>query len=68
LLSIKQQVALAHWGPSLAVEWIQIIKKKNMVLLMKPKADLQLWYLHDKGLSTQRINDMMLDLDQITEE
>jgi hypothetical protein len=29
------------------------------------KTDLQLWYFHDKGLSTQsEVLDMMLDLDK----
>jgi hypothetical protein len=55
-LSIKQQV-VQHWGPQPngAVELIQI-KKEHGVIDETIKADLQLWYLHDKGLSTQSIN------------
>ena len=63
--------ALAHWGPrpNGAVELIANYKKEHGVIDETIKADLQLWYLHDKGLSTQsELIDMMLDLDQIAQE
>jgi hypothetical protein len=59
--------ALAHWGPRPkgAADLIANYKKENGVLDEKAKTDLQLWYLHDKGLTTQlEIIDMMLDLDK----
>jgi hypothetical protein len=58
--------ALAHWGPRPkgAADLIANYKKEHGVLDETAKTDLQLWYLHDKGLSTQiEINGMMLDLD-----
>lgn len=58
--------ALAHWGPRPkgAADLIANYKKEHGALDETAKADLQLWYLHDKGLSTQiEINGMMLDLD-----
>jgi hypothetical protein len=63
--------ALAHWGPrpNGAVELISAYKKEHGVIDETLKADLQLWYLHDKGLSTQsELIDMMLDLDQIADD
>ena len=59
--------ALAHWGPRPkgASDLIANYKKEHGVLDEKAKTDLQLWYLHDKGLTTQlEIIDMMLDLDK----
>jgi hypothetical protein len=58
--------ALAHWGPRPkgAADLITNYKKEHGALDETVKADLQLWYLHDKGLSTQNeIIGMMLDLD-----
>lgn len=58
--------ALAHWGPRPkgAADLIANYKKEHGALDETAKTDLQLWYLHDKGLSTQiEINGMMLDLD-----
>ncbi|SDX61561.1 thioredoxin family protein [Flavobacterium degerlachei] len=58
--------ALAHWGPRPkgAADLITNYKKEHGVIDETVKTDLQLWYLHDKGLSTQlEINEMMLDLD-----
>lgn len=58
--------ALAHWGPRPkgASDLIQNYKKEHGVIDEKAKTDLQLWYLHDKGISTQNeLLDMMLDLD-----
>lgn len=58
--------ALAHWGPRPkgASDLIQNYKKEHGVVDEKAKTDLQLWYLHDKGISTQsELLDMMLDID-----
>lgn len=55
------------WGPRPkgAVELIQNYKKEHGVVDETAKADLQLWYLHDKGISTQNeILDIMLSLEQ----
>ena len=63
--------ALAHWGPrpNGATELIENYKKEHGVIDETIKTDLQMWYLHDKGLSTQsELIDMMLDLDQIAQE
>lgn len=63
--------ALAHWGPRpyAAVELIAAYKKEHGVIDETIKTDLQMWYLHDKGLSTQsELIDMMLDLDQIADD
>ena len=46
---------VADWGPRPqgAVELIENYKEKFGVIGETAKADLQLWYLHDKGVSTQ---------------
>jgi hypothetical protein len=46
---------VADWGPRPqgAVNLIENYKEKFGVIDETAKADLQLWYLHDKGLSTQ---------------
>jgi hypothetical protein len=62
--------ALAHWGPRPkgASNLIINYKKEHGVIDEKAKTDLQLWYLHDKGLSAQdEIIWMMLDLDKEVE-
>lgn len=62
--------ALAHWGPRPkgAADLIANYKKEHGALGETAKADLQLWYLHDKGMSTQNeIIGMMLDLDNQTD-
>ncbi|EIA09269.1 thioredoxin family protein [Flavobacterium frigoris] len=62
--------ALAHWGPRPkgAADLIANYKKEHGALDETAKADLQLWYLHDKGMSTQNeIIGMMLDLDNQTD-
>ncbi|MDG2433372.1 thioredoxin family protein [Flavobacterium sp.] len=63
--------ALAHWGPRpyAAVELIANYKKEHGVIDETIKTDLQMWYLHDKGLSTQsELIDMMLDLDSVADD
>jgi hypothetical protein len=59
--------ALAHWGPRPkgAKDLIDNYKKENGTFDEVVKTDLQLWYIHDKGLSAQsEVIDMMLDLDK----
>lgn len=59
--------ALAHWGPRPkgAADLIADYKKEHGVFDEKIKTELQLWYLHDKGNTTQEeIIGMMLDLDK----
>lgn len=63
----KTAGALAHWGPRPkgAADLISNYKKEHGVLDETIKTELQLWYLHDKGITTQQeIIDMMLDLDE----
>ena len=59
--------ALAHWGPRPkgAIDLIENYKKEHGAIDDAAKADLQMWYLHDKGMSCQEeIIWMMLDLDK----
>ncbi|MEZ7499091.1 thioredoxin family protein [Flavobacterium sp. Arc3] len=59
--------ALAHWGPRPkgAIDLIENYKKEHGAIDDTAKADLQMWYLHDKGMSSQEeIIGMMLDLDK----
>ena len=61
--SIPKLVALnsegrvvGHWGPrpKPAAELIARHKAEKGIVDEEAKTDLQLWYLHDKGISTQR--------------
>ena len=57
---------MGHWGPrpKAAITLIQDYKKKFGVVDETAKTNLQLWYLHDKGLSTQQeIIDLMLEIE-----
>lgn len=61
-------MALGHWGPRPkgASDLITDYKKEHGSIDEEAKANLQLWYLHDKGESSQlEILDMMLDLDAV---
>lgn len=69
LIVINRQTggALAHWGPRPqgAADLITDYKKEHGAIDETAKTNLQMWYLHDKGLSAQNeIIQMMLDLDQ----
>ncbi|OCB77375.1 thioredoxin family protein [Flavobacterium crassostreae] len=58
--------ALAHWGPRPkdAADLITDYKKTHGTIDEAAKTALQLWYLQDKGRTTQlEVLDMMLDLD-----
>ncbi|MBP4140875.1 thioredoxin family protein [Flavobacterium sp. P4023] len=57
---------LGHWGPRPkgAIELIQNYKKEFGVVDETAKTNLQLWYLHDKGVSTQEeIINLMQEFD-----
>lgn len=57
----------ANWGPRPkgATELIKNYKAEFGVVDEKGKTELQLWYLHDKGLSTQHeLVTLMVDLEQ----
>ena len=59
---------LGNWGPRPkgASDLIQSYKRQYGVIDETAKTELQLWYLHDKGLSTQNeLVTMMLNLDQM---
>jgi len=58
---------LGHWGarPKGASTLIQSYKQQYGVIDETAKTELQLWYLHDKGLTTQNeIIEKMLQLDK----
>lgn len=58
---------VGRWGPRPkgALNFINEFKKKNGEITEAAKTELQMWYLHDKGLSTQdEIIDIMIDLEQ----
>jgi 5'-3' exonuclease len=55
-----------NWGPRPkgAIELIQNYKEKFDAIDENVKTELQLWYLHDKGLSTQNeIADLLLAIE-----
>lgn len=59
---------LGNWGPRPkgASDLIKSYKRQYGVIDETAKTELQLWYLHDKGLSTQNeLVTMMLNLDQM---
>lgn len=67
VINRKTGGALAHWGPRPkgAADLIDDYKKEHGVIDEAAETQLQMWYLHDKGDSTQNeIIGMMLDLDE----
>ena len=55
---------LNHWGPRPegAVTLIKNYKEKFGIVHETAKTELQLWYLHDKGMSSQNeIMEIMMD-------
>lgn len=59
---------LSHWGsrPEGAINLIEKHKEEFGAIDEIAKAELQLWYLHDKGLSTQNeIMAIMVDFEQL---
>lgn len=60
---------LGSWGPrpQAAAKLIKDYKEKHGVVDQTAKTELQLWYLHDKGVSTQQeITDLMLHCEQLS--
>lgn len=58
---------LGNWGPRPkgAADFIKNYKKEFGAIDETAKNELQLWYLHDKGLSTQEeLTNLMLDLER----
>ena len=58
---------VAQWGPrpKPAFDLIVNYKKEHGIIDETIKTELQLWYLHDKGMTTQNeIMTMMLEVDQ----
>ena len=57
-----------HWGPRPkgAIDLIQNYKEQHGFIDETAKAELQMWYLHDKGISTQNeVLEMMVVLDEL---
>lgn len=57
---------LGHWGPrpNAAANLVANYKKEFGVIDETLKTNLQLWYLHDKGITTQNeLRDLMLELE-----
>ena len=68
VLDEESKNALGNWGPRPkgASDLIQSYKRQYGVIDETAKTELQLWYLHDKGISTQNeLVTMMLNLDQM---
>ena len=64
LIDTENMSIVGHWGPRPkgATDLIVSYKAQYGVVDETAKTELQLWYLHDKGFSTQReIVQMMLD-------
>lgn len=58
---------LGHWGPRPkgAMDFMKNYKKEHKLIDETAKSELQLWYFHDKGLSTQNeIMEILLNLEQ----
>lgn len=66
ILDRETKEVLGHWGPrpKAATELVRSYKSQYGKIDETLKTELQLWYLHDKGLSTQEeIVTLMRDLD-----
>jgi hypothetical protein len=71
LLIIEKDAAevIGNWGPRPkgATDLIKSYKQQYGAIDETAKTELQLWYLHDKGLSTQNeIVELMLQAEQLT--
>lgn len=67
ILNKETLEVVANFGPRphKAAELVREYKEIHGIFDEQIKTDLQLWYLHDKGLSTQKeIIDLMLDLER----
>lgn len=59
---------LNHWGPRPkgAIDFMKKYKEANGSIDETAKAELQMWYLHDKGISTQNeVVNVMSTLDEL---
>jgi len=68
ILDTDEQKVLGSWGarPKGASDLIKSYKQQYGVIDETAKTELQLWYLHDKGISTQNeIADLMLQCEQL---
>lgn len=68
ILDMDSQKVLGSWGPRPkgAMDFIKSYKRQYGAIDETAKAELQLWYLHDKGISTQdEIMELMLHLEQL---
>lgn len=62
----ETSAVLMHWGPrpKAATDLIVDYKKEHGIIDEAIKTELQLWYLHDKGITAQNeIMAMMLEID-----
>lgn len=67
ILDKQTKNVLSHWGPrpKAATQLVKSYKSQYGKMDETIKTELQLWYLQDKGLSTQEeILDVMMDLEQ----
>ncbi|NHM05794.1 thioredoxin family protein [Flavobacterium sp. CYK-4] len=68
VLDTATEKVLGSWGarPKGAADLIKSYKQQYGVIDETAKKELQLWYLHDQGLSTQReLVDLMLHCEQL---
>ena len=67
IIDRETNAVLGHWGPrpKKASDLVSSYKNQYGKIDETIKTELQLWYLHDKGISTQEeIVDLMRDIDQ----
>ena len=69
ILDKDSSEVIGNWGPRPkgAADLIKSYKRQYGVIDATAKTELQLWYLHDKGISTQNeIIELMLHLEQLS--
>ncbi len=68
ILDMDSEKVIGNWGPrpKAATDFIKSYKRQYGDINETAKTELQLWYLHDKGVSTQNeIMELMLHLEQL---
>ena len=68
VLDMNSQKVLGNWGPRPkgAMDFIKSYKRQYGAIDETAKTELQLWYLHDKGISTQNeIMELMMHFEQL---
>ena len=68
VLEMNSQKVLGNWGPRPkgAMDFIKSYKRQYGAIDETAKTELQLWYLHDKGISTQNeIMELMMHFEQL---